>query len=98
MSKQVKRLTDDELAELSWEIQKIVCRCNTVGEGLKLLTSTLATYVDYNVHNTLERDGIMDGCIKQLRKFKKQMQNEIQNTNTVNNRVGASDTPRVAKG
>ncbi len=74
MSQQPKRLTDDELAELSWEIQKIVHKSRNMGDALKLLTSTLAAFIDFHVSNQKERGIIIDNCIKQLRKFKKQMQ------------------------
>lgn len=74
MSKPEKQLREDVLSDLSWEIQKIVCQCNNLGEALKLLTSTLAAFVDFHVSDKIERGLIMDGCIKQLRQFKKQMQ------------------------
>ena len=74
MSKTTKTLTDDQLAELSWEMQKIVSQCNTIGEAMKLWVSALATFVDFHVSDKPTRSVIMDGCIKELRKFKKQMQ------------------------
>lgn len=73
MSKQIKSLTDDELSELSWEILKIVSRCNTLGEALKLLASSMAAFIDFHVKDKTERGPIMDACIKQLRQFKKTM-------------------------
>ena len=74
MSKTTKSLTDDQLAELSWEMQKIVSQCNTIGEAMKLWISSLAAFVDFHVSDKHTRSLIMDGCIKELRKFKKQMQ------------------------
>lgn len=78
MSKQkknIKRLTDDELADLSWEIQKTMCRCGNVNDALKLLTSTLATFVEIQVNDRTDRGLVMDKCIEQLHKFKEQMTN-----------------------
>lgn len=73
MSKKIKSLTDDELSELSWEIQETVSRCNTVGEALKLLASSMAAFIDFHVKDKTKRGLIMDACIKQLRQFKKMM-------------------------
>ena len=49
MSKSTKALTDDQLADLSWEMQKIVSQCNTIGEAMKLWVSSLAAFVDFHV-------------------------------------------------
>ena len=74
MSKSTKTLTDDQLADLSWEMQKIVSQCNTIGEAMKLWVSSLAAFVEFYVSDKPRRGEIMEACIKQLRKFKKQMQ------------------------
>ena len=74
MSKSTKALTDDQLTDLSWEMQKIVSQCNTIGEAMKLWVSSLAAFVDFHVSDKPTRGVIMDACIKELRKFKKQMQ------------------------
>ena len=74
MSKTTKTLTDDQLADLSWEMQKIVSQCNTIGEAMKLWVSSMSAFVEFHVRGKSARGEIMDACIKQLRKFKKQMQ------------------------
>lgn len=74
MSKSTKTLTEDQLADLSWEMQKIVSQCNTIGEAMKLWVSSMSAFVEFHVSYKPRRGEIMDACIKQLRKFKKQMQ------------------------
>lgn len=74
MSKTTKNLTDDQLAEFSWEMQKIVSQCNTIGEAMKLWVSSMSAFVEFHVSDKPMRGEIMDACIRQLRKFKKQMQ------------------------
>lgn len=73
MSKRTKTLTDDQLADLSWEMQKIVSQCNTIGEAMKLWVSSMAAFVEFHVSDKPRRGEIVDACIKQLRKFKGQM-------------------------
>ena len=74
MNKTPKALTHDQLADLSWEMQKIVSQCNTIGEAMKLWVSSMSAFVEFHVSDKPRRGEIMDACIKQLRKFKKQMQ------------------------
>lgn len=71
MSKMPRKLTEDELAHLSVEIQKIASQCRYLGDGLNVLTSTIAVFVEYHIKDQQARIAAIDACIKQFRSIKK---------------------------
>lgn len=77
MNEMPRRLTEDELAELSVEIQKIASQCRYLGDGLNVLTSTIAVFVEYHIKDQQARIAAIDACIEQFRSIKKKMRSKI---------------------
>lgn len=62
-------MTKDELADLSWDIYQIMCKCDTQREAFNLIVATLGTFVSSQYEDLTKRVAALKFVSRMLGNF-----------------------------